>query len=214
MVVRGAEPSSTGSTAFKPAESTISASNSVPDDNFAESLDLSEGLFSYMYRGFTQAAAYLSPLLRASLNTSSHITRVATSRPESSLSPSPTSFSLLSLTQTRGMSSQIETHTKSTPSSTSTDSNESPKPVLGLPSPDDVQNAPQLDISGEGSTIRFDHLGPIVVNQDGSLSRISNWDQMTETEKKNTLRVLVKRNNQRLAALKVQDVQAGETVDQ
>lgn len=62
---------------------------------------------------------------------------------------------------------------------------------------------PKLDVSGGGdSTVTLDHLGPMVVNQDGSLSRITNWGQMTEIEKKNTLRVLGKRNKLRLDAVK------------
>ncbi|PLB54343.1 hypothetical protein P170DRAFT_431974 [Aspergillus steynii IBT 23096] len=62
--------------------------------------------------------------------------------------------------------------------------------------------APKLDVSGGDSTVTLDHLGPMVVNQDGSLSRITNWGQMTEIEKKNTLRVLGKRNKLRLEAVK------------
>jgi predicted Fe-S protein YdhL (DUF1289 family) len=42
----------------------------------------------------------------------------------------------------------------------------------------------------------------MVVNVDGSLSRISNWDKMTEMEQKSTMRVLGKRNKARLEALK------------
>lgn len=46
----------------------------------------------------------------------------------------------------------------------------------------------------------------MVVNTDGTLSRIANWDGMTEIEKKTTLRVLGKRNKQRLEALKAAGV--------
>jgi predicted Fe-S protein YdhL (DUF1289 family) len=42
----------------------------------------------------------------------------------------------------------------------------------------------------------------MVVNKDGTISRITNWDGMAEIEKKNTLRILQKRNKQRLDALK------------
>lgn len=67
-----------------------------------------------------------------------------------------------------------------------------------------VQQKPlRLDLGAEGgSTVTLDHLGPMVVNVDGTLSRISNWEQMTEIERKNTLRILGKRNKQRLEALK------------
>jgi predicted Fe-S protein YdhL (DUF1289 family) len=34
------------------------------------------------------------------------------------------------------------------------------------------------------------------------MSRISNWDKMAEIERENTLRIIGKRNQQRLAALK------------
>ncbi|KAJ5610190.1 hypothetical protein N7510_006909 [Penicillium lagena] len=60
-----------------------------------------------------------------------------------------------------------------------------------------------------GSTVTLDHLGPMVVNTDGTLSRISNWDHMTEIEKKNTLRILGKRNKQRLEVLRAAE-QGGE----
>lgn len=73
------------------------------------------------------------------------------------------------------------------------------KPILALP---DAESATKLDVSGDGSAVALDHLGPVVVNQDGTLSRISNWEAMTEIEKKNTLRVLGKRNKMRLEALK------------
>lgn len=48
----------------------------------------------------------------------------------------------------------------------------------------------------------MDEWGPIVVNVDGTMSRISNWQEMSEIEKKNTLRILGKRNKSRLEALK------------
>lgn len=78
---------------------------------------------------------------------------------------------------------------------------------LALPAaPEEGSNAPQrIDLSGgqdSSTTVSLDHLGPIVVNQDGTMSRISNWDKMTEMEQKNTLRIIGKRNKQRLEALK------------
>jgi len=79
---------------------------------------------------------------------------------------------------------------------------QSSHPTLGLPAPSDGGDTAKIDVGGEGSTVSLDHLGPIVVNQDGTLSRISNWDKMTETEKRNTLRVLGKRNRLRMEKLK------------
>ncbi|KAL2863076.1 uncharacterized protein BJX67DRAFT_269445 [Aspergillus lucknowensis] len=81
---------------------------------------------------------------------------------------------------------------------------EKQKPILALPpsSSADSSNSsvPQLDVNGDG--VKLDHLGPLVVNGDGTLSRIANWAQMTEIERQNTLRVLGKRNKARMEALK------------
>ncbi|KJK67062.1 hypothetical protein P875_00127577 [Aspergillus parasiticus SU-1] len=90
------------------------------------------------------------------------------------------------------------------PENVATDSTTEKKPeqYLALPDSSSADQTQQLDVSGDGSTVKLDHLGPLVVNQDGTLSRIANWAQMTEIEKKNTLRVLGKRNKQRMEALK------------
>ncbi|KAJ5460849.1 uncharacterized protein N7458_002401 [Penicillium daleae] len=66
----------------------------------------------------------------------------------------------------------------------------------------------RLDLGADGG-VSLDHLGPMVVNVDGTLSRIGNWDQMTEIERQNTLRVLGKRNKQRLEKLRAAEA-AGE----
>lgn len=78
---------------------------------------------------------------------------------------------------------------------------------LGLPSPPSAEEATKLDMSSGSDTVKLDHLGPLVVNKDGSLSRISNWDQMTEQEKKSTLKILGKRNKSRTDALKEKEEQ-------
>ena len=66
----------------------------------------------------------------------------------------------------------------------------------------------QLDVSNGGTTVKLDHLGPMVVSEDGTLSRISNWEGMTEMEKKNTIRIIGKRNQARLAALRAKEGEA------
>ena len=76
--------------------------------------------------------------------------------------------------------------------------NPSPAP-LPLPEPSSA-NATQLNVNGEG--VKLDHLGPLVVNKDGTLSRIANWDKMAEIERQNTLRILGKRNQLRLGNLR------------
>ncbi|KAI8610517.1 hypothetical protein BC830DRAFT_1045971, partial [Chytriomyces sp. MP71] len=50
-------------------------------------------------------------------------------------------------------------------------------------------------------SVTLDHLGPIVVGTDGTMQRIANWDAMTEAERSTTMRVVAKRNAQRLAKL-------------
>jgi len=57
-------------------------------------------------------------------------------------------------------------------------------------------------MSNGSTSVKLDHLGPMVVNVDGTLARISNWEQMTDGEKQGTLRIIGKRNKQRLEALK------------
>jgi hypothetical protein len=42
----------------------------------------------------------------------------------------------------------------------------------------------------------------MVVNRDGTLSRVANWAEMTPHERQATLRVLGKRNQLRLGALR------------
>ena len=83
--------------------------------------------------------------------------------------------------------------------------NNAPKAPLALP--EAPANATQLDMSTGGTTVSLDHLGPMVVNVDGTMSRIANWDKMAEIEKKNTLRIIGKRNKDRLAALRAAGAQ-------
>ena len=73
-------------------------------------------------------------------------------------------------------------------------------PHAPLPLPEPTSDATQLNVNGEG--VKLDHLGPLVVNKDGTLSRIANWDKMAEIEKQNTLRILGKRNQLRLGDLR------------
>ncbi|CZR67098.1 uncharacterized protein PAC_16997 [Phialocephala subalpina] len=89
---------------------------------------------------------------------------------------------------------------------TSSTSESSHKTPLALP---DVPHntTTQLDMSTGSTTVKLDHLGPIVVNVDGTMSRISNWDKMADIEKKNTLRIISKRNNERLAVLKAKEAE-------
>ncbi|KAI2624581.1 hypothetical protein GGS26DRAFT_203955 [Hypomontagnella submonticulosa] len=83
----------------------------------------------------------------------------------------------------------------------------SQKTPLPLPEPDHTGDATQLPVGGEG--VKLDHLGPLVVNEDGTMSRISNWENMADIEKQNTLRILGKRNKARLDALKAKAQASG-----
>lgn len=71
--------------------------------------------------------------------------------------------------------------------------------IEGLPAPGE---GIKLDVSGEGSSVSLGHLGPLVVNRDGTTGRVANWEMMTTHEKDTTLALLKKRNKARLDALK------------
>ncbi|KAF2841396.1 hypothetical protein M501DRAFT_969796 [Patellaria atrata CBS 101060] len=79
---------------------------------------------------------------------------------------------------------------------------------LPLPAPEDASTN-KIDMSSGSGSISMDHLGPLVVNKDGTLSRISNWAEMSEIEKRNTMRILVKRNQIRTDELKAVQAQEG-----
>ncbi|KAF2850466.1 hypothetical protein T440DRAFT_468449 [Plenodomus tracheiphilus IPT5] len=83
------------------------------------------------------------------------------------------------------------------PSQTPEQQQEQSKTPLPLPSPsttDPDSDTTKLDMSTGANTVKLDHMGPLVVNKDGTLSRIANWDTMAEIERQNTLRILGKRN--------------------
>ena len=76
-------------------------------------------------------------------------------------------------------------------------------PLLALPPAldgDGGSAARTLSVGGEG--VALDHLGPMVVNKDGTLSQIANWGAMSEREQEVTRRRIGKRNRERLAKLK------------
>ena len=53
-----------------------------------------------------------------------------------------------------------------------------------------------------GSAVCLDHLGPIIINSDGTTSRILGWEEKSEEEKESVKRLVAKRNAKRLALLK------------
>ena len=92
-------------------------------------------------------------------------------------------------------------------SSPNSAANESQQPPLALPETSASDATQKLKV---GTTVKLDHLGPMVVNQDGTLSRISNWETMGEMEKKNTIRIIGKRNKQRLEAIRLSEAEGGK----
>ncbi|KAM0698026.1 hypothetical protein Q7P36_001489 [Cladosporium allicinum] len=119
------------------------------------------------------------------------------------LIPQPT-FLRTTASRTFSIMSTTNQSQETTPQNDATNANadqQPPKAPLALPAaPSDGTTT--LDMSNGSTTVSLDHLGPMVVNVDGSMSRISNWDKMAEIEKKNTLRIIGKRNKSRLEALK------------
>jgi len=68
--------------------------------------------------------------------------------------------------------------------------------------------AQSIAVGTEG--VQLDHLGPMVINSDGTISRISNWDKMTEPERSRTIRLVTQRNAMRVQKLKDQPSQTDE----
>ncbi|WFD38205.1 uncharacterized protein MJAP1_001153 [Malassezia japonica] len=71
---------------------------------------------------------------------------------------------------------------------------------LALPSKEDAA-ATKVEVDAP-NTVKLDHLGPIVVNSDGTLARVPNWHEMTKDEQERTTRILAKRNQARLEKLR------------
>ncbi|SNX82180.1 uncharacterized protein MEPE_00886 [Melanopsichium pennsylvanicum] len=71
---------------------------------------------------------------------------------------------------------------------------------LGLPAPSEAPASSEAN-----NVIKLDHLGPMIVNSDGTISRIANWQNLSKVEKERSLRLLAKRNNARMESLKAGD---------
>ncbi|CAM9299904.1 unnamed protein product [Choristocarpus tenellus] len=63
---------------------------------------------------------------------------------------------------------------------------------------------------GLGETMRFDEIGPVITNTDGTVRRIANWQELTDREREVTLRRIGNRNRERTAALKSKAIQEEE----
>ena len=70
-------------------------------------------------------------------------------------------------------------------------------PQLPMADPDD-ESIPTLKF---GETLRFEDLGPIIINSDGTTRRIENWNELSDKEKEVSWRRISKRNEERRNAL-------------
>ncbi|BEI83342.1 hypothetical protein CcaverHIS002_0312100 [Cutaneotrichosporon cavernicola] len=58
-----------------------------------------------------------------------------------------------------------------------------------------------VTIDVDGTPVKLDKLGPMIINSDGTISRITTWTEMSEIERNRALRLMVKRNLVRLRKL-------------
>ena len=59
-------------------------------------------------------------------------------------------------------------------------------------------------ITVDGASVKLDHLGPMIINTDGTVARISNWAGLSEGEQNVALRRIAKRNKARVEQLLVE----------
>ena len=75
--------------------------------------------------------------------------------------------------------------------------------LLALPAPEPAASGGggirTLDVLS-GTPVVLDQYGPVVVNTDGTISRITNWDRMSEAEREVAKRRIAKRNVERMKA--------------
>ncbi len=111
------------------------------------------------------------------------------------LSIPPAFFFLIVISFRQQGSCGFMTHASSPPNpiSAAAAANEEEEIPL-LPEADPNANIPRIHL---GETIRFEEMGPIILNLDGTTRRIANWDQMTEHEQQVTWRRISKRNEER-----------------
>ncbi|KAM3508802.1 hypothetical protein MY11210_006588 [Beauveria gryllotalpidicola] len=102
--------------------------------------------------------------------------------------------------------SMSSSRASSSPSASKDGATDQPQHPQGLPAPGDAAGSDPvtLDVSGEGSTVKLAALGPLVVNVDGTVARIANWKDMTAAERETTVRMVGRRNEKRLDALRKQ----------
>ncbi|KAG5751374.1 hypothetical protein H9Q69_002220 [Fusarium xylarioides] len=99
-----------------------------------------------------------------------------------------------------------------TGSSEAKDTNKTPLP---LPAPEHAAADQGDDVTSlrMGESVKLDAMGPLVVNTDGTMGRIGNWAGMTEHERAQTLRLLGKRNKERMDVLKAKKAEEEQKSD-
>ena len=65
----------------------------------------------------------------------------------------------------------------------------------------------------EGMNIQITELGVIIINTDGTLSKIPNWHELTDGERKKAFRLIAKRNQRRREVL-IQEQERGQELEQ
>ena len=84
--------------------------------------------------------------------------------------------------------------------------------VLLLPPP--IEKDPSEKTMKLGEKISMDHLGPIIINTDGSLRRIDNWDKLSKEEQDRSFRLIAARNKKRIEILKQKERQERQQVQE
>ncbi|WVQ83873.1 hypothetical protein IAT38_006017 [Cryptococcus sp. DSM 104549] len=112
------------------------------------------------------------------------------------------------------MSNPLDQPVIPTPPSTTPDPQvlaiEAPRPDQEKAEKGQEEEVHVLDV-GDGNKVKLDKLGPMIVNSDGTLSRIQNWLDLTPFEQERTVRLLVKKRNLvRLKALSEAEPKTGE----
>lgn len=71
---------------------------------------------------------------------------------------------------------------------------------------DDLSLFGENDVNSEDNQYvsRLEGLGPIILNTDGTMGRIPNWSEYTESEKEQAIRLISARNKRRKDALLLQ----------
>lgn len=93
--------------------------------------------------------------------------------------------------------------------------------IVSIPSCGIVDCGPTMASAGgamdeavdENCSAKLDALGPIILNTDGTMGRISNWSQFTETERAQALRLVAARNKKRKEALLLERASGTSTTE-